>query len=117
MRKRIVVIVIAVSAAAIVTGGAIAVATSDREGSVTGPEADRAAQAALDATGGGTVLEVERDDGGAAWEVEVRTPDGPVVEVRLDESLAVVSSGGDDGDAGEDDGTDDDGTENDGTDD
>jgi uncharacterized membrane protein YkoI len=105
MRKRIVVIAVAVAGAAIVAGGAIAVASSDSEGSVTGPDADRAAQAALDVTGGGTVLEVERDDGGAAWEVEVRTPDGSVVEVRLDESLDVVSSGGDDGDAGEDDGT------------
>lgn len=111
MRKRIVIIAIAVSAAAIVTGGAIAVASSDSEGSVTGPDADRAAQAALDATGGGTVLEVERDDGGAAWEVEVRTPDGTVVEVRLDEGFEVVSSGGDDGDTGEDDGADDDGTD------
>jgi hypothetical protein len=113
MRKRTIVIAIAVSAAAIVTGSAIAVASGDSEGSVTGPDADRAAQAALDATGGGTVLEVERDDGGAAWEVEVRTPDGAVVEVRLDESYDVVSSGGDDGDTGEDDGADDD----DGTDD
>jgi hypothetical protein len=113
MRKRIVVTAVAVSAAAIVTGGAIAVASGDNEGSVTGPDADRAGQAALDATGGGTVLEVERDDGGAAWEVEVRTPDGTVVEVRLGDGFDVVSSGGDDGDTGEDDGADDD----DGTDD
>jgi hypothetical protein len=54
------------------------------------------------------VLEVERDDGGAAWEVEVRTSDRTVVEVRLDESFVVVSSGGDDGDTGEDDGAGDD---------
>jgi uncharacterized membrane protein YkoI len=111
MRKRTVVIAVAVSAAAIVTGGAIAVASGDNEGSITGPDADRAGRAALDATGGGTVLEVERDDGGAAWEVEVRTPDGAVIEVRLDESFDVVSSGGDDDGAGEDDGADDDGTD------
>jgi uncharacterized membrane protein YkoI len=111
MRKRIVIIAVAVSAAAIVTGGAIAVASNDSEGSVTGPDADRASRAALDATGGGTVLEVERDDGGAAWEVEIRTPDGAVVEVRLDEGFDVVSSSGDDDGAGEDDGADDDGTD------
>jgi hypothetical protein len=106
MRKRIVIAALAVVAAGIVTGGAIAVASSDSEGGVTGPDADRASQAALEATGGGTVSEVERDDeGGAAWEVEVETPDGKVVEVRLDERFSVVDVGGDDESPDGDDGT------------
>jgi hypothetical protein len=106
MRKRIVIAALAVVAAGIVTGGAIAAASSDSDGSVTGPDADRATQAALEATGGGTVSEVERDDeGGAAWEVEVETPDGKIVEVRLDERFTVVGVGGDDESPDTDDGT------------
>jgi uncharacterized membrane protein YkoI len=48
------------------------------------------------------VQEVERDDGGAAWEVEV-SKGGREVEVHLDSSYNVVSTGGDDADTGKDD--------------
>ncbi|MGH3079997.1 MAG: hypothetical protein ACRDNH_02535 [Gaiellaceae bacterium] len=52
--------------------------------------------------GGGSMQEVERDDGGAAWEVEV-SKGGREVEVHLDASYNVVSTGGDDADGGKDD--------------
>ena len=87
-------------------GGGIAVAGQGgdekedgvEEPSLTGSAAGKASAAALKATGGGTVLEVERaDSGGAAYEVEVRRSDGGVVEVQLSEAFAVTDQvGGDD---------------------
>lgn len=57
----------------------------DSEGSLTGLSARRAGDAALRATGGGTVLEVEQgDDPNAAYEAEVRKTDDSIVEVMLD---------------------------------
>jgi hypothetical protein len=108
MRKRIVIAAVAVATAGIVAGGAIAAASGDSEGGVTGPDADRAIRAALDATGGGTANAVERDDeGGAAWEVEVRTRDGALVDVRLGEDFTVVAIEGDVETPDDGDGTDD----------
>jgi uncharacterized membrane protein YkoI len=64
---------------------------ADTEETLTGSPAERAAAAALEATGGGTVLEVEAaDDPGAAYEVEVRGDDGSVSEVLLDEDYRVL---------------------------
>jgi len=86
----------AVVLGATVTGGAIAFASSDGEGGVTGPQADRAVQAALAATGGGIANAVERDgESGGVWEVEVRKPDRAVVDVRLDGNYHVVVIEGD----------------------
>jgi pyrroline-5-carboxylate reductase len=89
-----------------VGGGAIALAGgTDSEGGITGPQADRAIRAALAATGGGTANAVERDgENGATWEVEVSTPGGNTVDVRLDDQfrLVVIEGDGesaDDGDA------------------
>lgn len=85
-----------VAAAVLVTGlagGAIALAggDDDGEGHVTGPDADRAAAAAVKETGG-KVNAVERDnEKGAVWEVEVTQPDGSIVDVRLDGSLKVIA--------------------------
>ena len=63
----------------------------DSEGSLTGLSARRAGDAALRATGGGTVLEVEQgDDPNAAYEAEVRKTDGSIVEVMLDGKLNVI---------------------------
>ena len=65
----------------------------DSEERVTGPEADRAAEAAVDAIGGGRAVGVEReDDGGAAWEVEVVRPNGSEVEVGLTGDLEPVGT-------------------------
>lgn len=77
-------------------GAALAGATQggsdEPEAQLAGPEADRAEQAALRATGGGTVEGVERDsEKGATYEVEVRKPDGTTVDVRLDGSYKVVA--------------------------
>lgn len=77
-------------------GGGVAVATADGEGTVTGPEARDATRAALVATQGGTANSVERDgENGATWEVEVTRPDGTTVDVRLDETYALVVIEGD----------------------
>jgi hypothetical protein len=73
----------------------------DSEERVTGPEADRAAKAAVDAIGGGRAVGVERDDdGAAAWEVEVARPDGSEVEVGLTGDLERVGTATEE-DAGE----------------
>ena len=66
----------------------------------TGPDADRAKAAAVKLVGGGSAVGVERDDDdGAAWEVEVKKPDGSVVEVGLTSDLkqAGVERDDDDG--------------------
>jgi hypothetical protein len=89
--------------AALIVGGlagGVAVATDDDgDVTVTGPEADRAREAALAATQGGTANSVERDsENGATWEVEVAKEDGSTVDVRLDEQLQVVVIEGDDED-------------------
>ncbi len=81
-----------------VTGGAVALAGGGDggEGTVTGPDADRATAAALEATNGGEANSVERDsENGATWEVEVTRPDGTTVDVRLDDHYGVVVIEGD----------------------
>ena len=96
MRKRTAVGATIVGAVAAVAIGGIAAASSDGEGSITGPQADRATAAALKATHGGTANSVEQDsENGATWEVEVTRPDGATVDVRLDESYRVVVIEGD----------------------
>jgi hypothetical protein len=65
----------------------------DADERVTGPEADRAAKAAVDAVGGGRAVGIERDDDdGEAWEVEVVRPDGSEVEVLLTRDLQEVGT-------------------------
>jgi uncharacterized membrane protein YkoI len=64
----------------------------DPDESLTGSPARRAADAALRAAGGGDVLEVEQgDDPNAAYEAEIRKPDGSIVEVMLDGNFNVIS--------------------------
>lgn len=92
-------------------GVGLAQAVGGDDEQATGPEADRAKAAAVKAVGGGTAVGVERDDGdGAAWEVEVKRPDGSVVEVGLDSSLkqAGTERNDDDGSGGENEGSDND---------
>jgi len=93
---------LAASAAAVILalgvgGVAYAVGTGER---VTGPDAEKAKSAALEAMGGGTITEVERadGDGAGAFEVEVERADGSQIEVHLDRAYEVVGRGaGDDG--------------------
>ena len=89
-----------VAAAVLAVGGVgIAQAVSgESETPVTGAAAEHAKAAALDAAGGGTVLEIEHQDGDGAgvYEVEVRRTDGSTVEVHLDGQFRQVGSASDD---------------------
>ena len=87
---------LAALAALALGGAAIANATQGGGGKLTRAEASKASAAALRATGGGKVQAYERDgEDGATYEVEVRKPDGSVVDVRLDGSYHVVVIEGD----------------------
>ena len=85
----------------------------DTDEPLSGTNLDRATKAALEHTGGGTVIETEVGDDGAAYGVEVQLDDGSVVEVQLDENFQVTGDeadddgAADDGDADDDGGTDD----------
>jgi len=95
VRKRAIVATAGVLAAVGIGGAALAGA-SDGEGTQTGPKADRATTAALEATGGGRANAVELDsENGATWEVEITKEDGTTVDVRLDENYKVVVIEGD----------------------
>ena len=109
-RKRTLVLAGAAVAAIAIAGGAgIAQAVSGSGEQVTGPNAKRAAEAALEAAGGGTVLEIEHQDGDGSgvYEVEVRREDGSEVEIHLDAGFAPVGSAADDNSRSESEGTDD----------
>jgi hypothetical protein len=103
MTRKLMVIAAAILALAAVSGG-IAIAAGGNEEQVTGTSAERAKTAALKAVGGGTVLEVERQDGDGpgVFEVEVRRTDGSQVEVHLDDQYQPVGTAADD-DSGADD--------------
>jgi uncharacterized membrane protein YkoI len=107
MRKRVIVAGAVLGVAVAATAGGIAVAGNGDDGPAshqyTEQQAEQAKQAALDATGGGTVNSVESDsENGATYEVEVTKPDGTTVDVRLDDAFKVVVIEGD-SDAGSDD--------------
>jgi uncharacterized membrane protein YkoI len=99
MRKRAIVL----SGVAIVmaaSAGSVAASTGDDDGPLsrqyTQNQADAATKAALQATGGGKANSVETDnENGATYEVEVTTPAGTTVDVRLDEQFNVVVIEGD----------------------
>jgi hypothetical protein len=91
------------------TGLAIANAGDDDQ-PLTGSALDQATAAALEHTGGGTVIETEVMDDGAVYGVEIQLEDGRVVEVALDSSFDVIGgqaddegAGGEDADGGMDD--------------
>jgi hypothetical protein len=95
--------------AAIAGGAGAVVATGgDDDEPITGQAYDRAVEAALAHTGGGTVTETEMGDDGAAYSVEVRLEDGSQVEVNLDKDFNVVGDEPDDDGAGDEDGANDD---------
>lgn len=100
-----------VLAAVIALGGAgLAIANggdTDTDTPLGDTALERASQAALAHTGGGTVIETEVGDDGAAYGVEIRLDDGSVVEVQLDADFQVIGQEPDD-DGSEGGGTDDD---------
>jgi hypothetical protein len=65
-------------------------------GPLTGSTQQRAIDAALEATGGGTVTEAEFADDGGRYSVEVRLGNGSHVEVKLDEHFNMLGQGADD---------------------
>ena len=105
-RRTRVLVIGAIVAGVIAIAAGVGIATVDDDDEpLTGDAHDRAVTAALEETGGGEVLETEVGDDGAAYGVEIRTPDGQVVEVNLDDDFHVIGSETDDGGA---DGADDD---------
>jgi uncharacterized membrane protein YkoI len=109
---RTLVIAAAVVAMLVALGGAgIAYANgTDSEEQVTGPDAEKAKSAAIAEVGGGTVTEVERDDGNGtgAFEVEVTRDDGSQLEVHLDGDYDVVGQEADEDGPNDNDGPNDD---------
>jgi hypothetical protein len=98
MRRKL--IVAGAAAAVLAVGGAGAALAfgggDDGDQSLSGPAAKQATASALRVTGGGHANSVERDgENGAAYEVEVRKPDGSVVDVRLDANYQLVVVEGD----------------------
>jgi uncharacterized membrane protein YkoI len=57
---------------------------------------EKATAAALRHTGGGTVIETEAGDDGAAYGVEIRLDDGRVVEIGLDANFEIIGQESDD---------------------
>jgi hypothetical protein len=106
-RRRVVIAAFVLAVGGISTGFAIA-AGGDDEKPLPGSVVANAKAAALEATGGGTVLETEAGDEGAAYSVEVRLADGSSVEVALDRNFHVIGQemdddgGADEGAAGDD---------------
>ena len=96
-------LVVAAGAAALVAGGAgVAVAAGGSDDAAEGPdtaisgeELQKASEAALDETGGGTVTGTEVGDEESYYEVEVTRDDGSQVDVQLDENFAVVGGSAD----------------------
>ncbi len=94
-------------ALAVLAGGTtLAIASAgDDDRPLTGSALEQATAAALEHTGGGSVIESEAGDDGAAFGVEIRLDDGSVVEVALDANFHVI------GDSVDDDGVADEGAE------
>ena len=101
-------LIAAAAVAALGAGGAAVAIGTDEAGdddatqkSISGAALDKASDAALGHTGGGTVTETEVGDEESYYEVEVTTDEGQQ-DVQLDRNFNVVSSEGD-SDEGEDD--------------
>jgi hypothetical protein len=110
MRGRMVKIVAGGVAVLALAGGGVAWATGagGDDKPLSGAARERAIEAALAYTKGGTVTETETGDDGAAYGVEVRLSNGRQVEVELDENFNVIGQERDDDTGGEDEGQNDD---------
>jgi uncharacterized membrane protein YkoI len=110
-------LVIAAAVAMLLALGAAGIAYAnggDSEEQVTGPDAQKAKSAATSAVGGGTVTELERDDGddgygtSGVYEVEVTREDGTQLEVHLDGDYNVLGQEADEDGPNDNDGSNDD---------
>ena len=99
LNRRIIIVIAGVAGALAIGGAGIAQAVGGgSEEQITGSAAAKAGQAALTAAGGGTVLEIEHQDGDGAgtFEVQVLRADGSQVEVHLDDRYRPVGTAADD---------------------
>ena len=108
MKRKFLLIGAAVVAAGALSAGIGIAASGGDEQPLTGSTLEQARNAALAHTGGGTVVETETGDDGAAYGVEVRLADGSQVEVNLDSNFEVIGEEADDDGPGDDEGAGDD---------
>ena len=91
-RSKRALIATAATVVALGAGGATWASVAHADADVSGGDRDRVGNAAVQAVGGGTLIDVEAgDDGDAAYEAEVRKADGTEVEVTLDKDLKVLA--------------------------
>jgi uncharacterized membrane protein YkoI len=106
MSKRTKLIAIGASVLALAAGGAaVAGATAggdDAEQPISGKALDLASQAALAATGGGTVTDTEVGDEESYYEVEVTKADGSQIDVQLDHGFGLAGQSADEESPGDD---------------
>jgi hypothetical protein len=107
-RKIVLVVALVVALGALSAGIAIAAGVGGDDQPLSGSTLDKATAAALKHTDGGTVVETEIGDDGAAYGVEIRLDNGSQVEVNLDANFNVIGDEADDDGANEQDGQDDD---------
>jgi uncharacterized membrane protein YkoI len=85
----------AAATAVVVAGAGAALAGSDDDATdrpIEGPALQKAQDAALAETGGGTVTETEQGDEESLYEVEITLDNGDQVDVQLDEDFQVVGT-------------------------
>jgi hypothetical protein len=108
-RKLVLIAALVLVLGAVSAGIAIAAgAGGDDDQPLTGSTLEKAKAAALAHTGGGTVVETEVGDDGAAYGVEIQLADGSQVEVSLDENFNVIGGEADDDGPNDEDGANDD---------
>lgn len=107
MRRRLILIGAVVLVLGGVSAGIGIAASGGGEQPLTGSTLEQAKAAALAHTGG-TVVETETGDDGAAYSVEIQLEDGTQVEVNLDSDFQVIGQEADDDGPGDDEGSGDD---------
>ena len=91
-RSKIIIGVVAALSLLGIGTGVVLAASGDDDKPLHGSAREQATEAALDYVGGGTVIETEIGDDGAAYGVEIQTEAGKVVEVNLDENFHVIGA-------------------------
>jgi hypothetical protein len=101
MARKLLLLAAGVVAVVGVTAGVAAPGLGDEDQPLSGSALERASAAALAHTGGGTVVDSEVGDDGAAYGIEIRLADGSQVEVNLDPNFNVTGQENDDDTADE----------------